>query len=154
MGPTLELLRSNTEPYWLRVGTWLLINLFRGPPQPDFETVRPSLSILSHLISSSDERVLKNVCMAFAYLSNGPNEKVLALIEPGVCKQLVELLSHSSPGVHLQALRTVKNIACCMIHSKRSIIIDNDPRSRLSELKSSLELEGDIFFRSIVSTFR
>ena len=44
------------------------------------------------------------------YLSDGPNEKIQAVIEAGVCRRLVELLMHHSPSVQTPALRTVGNI--------------------------------------------
>jgi hypothetical protein len=45
-----------------------------------------------------------------SYLSDGPNEKIQAVIEAGVCRRLVELLMHPSPSVQTPALRTVGNI--------------------------------------------
>ena len=44
------------------------------------------------------------------YLSDGPDEKIQAVIEAGVCRRLVELLMHESPRVQTPALRAVGNI--------------------------------------------
>jgi hypothetical protein len=94
----------------LRNATWTLSNFCRGKPQPDFEMVRPCLATLSQLIFSPDEEVLTDACWALSYLSDGPNEKIQAVIEAGVCRRLVELLLNTSPAVQTPALRTVGNI--------------------------------------------
>jgi importin subunit alpha-1 len=72
--------------------------------------VRPALPTLSQLIFSPDEEVLTDACWALSYLSDGPNEKIQAVIEAGVCRRLVELLLNPSPAVQTPALRTVGNI--------------------------------------------
>jgi importin subunit alpha-1 len=43
-------------------------------------------------------------------MSDGPNEKIQAVIEAGVCRRLVELLLNPSPAVQTPALRTVGNV--------------------------------------------
>ena len=44
------------------------------------------------------------------YLSDGPNDKIQAVIEAGVCRRLVELLMHQNPAVQTPALRSVGNV--------------------------------------------
>ncbi|CAN6895337.1 unnamed protein product, partial [Brassica oleracea] len=72
--------------------------------------VKPALPVLRQLIYLNDEEVLTHACWALSYLSNGPNDKIQAVIQAGVCPRLVELLSHPSPTVLIPALRTVGNI--------------------------------------------
>jgi len=110
MSPLLQQLHENSKLSMLRNATWTLSNFCRGKPQPKFETVRPALPTLSSLIFSTDEEVLTDACWALSYLSDGPNEKIQAVIESGVCRRLVELLLHPSPAVQTPALRTVGNI--------------------------------------------
>lgn len=57
-----------------------------------FSQVSPCLSVLSRLLFSSDPDVLADACWALSYLSDGPNEKIQAVIDSGVCRRLVELL--------------------------------------------------------------
>jgi importin subunit alpha-6/7 len=110
MHPLLNQLHQNSKLSMLRNATWTLSNFCRGKPQPDFEMVRPALPTLAQLIFSPDEEVLTDACWALSYLSDGPNEKIQAVIEAGVCRRLVELLLNPSPAVQTPALRTVGNI--------------------------------------------
>lgn len=110
MQPLLMQLHQNSKLSMLRNATWTLSNFCRGKPQPDFEMVRTALPTLSQLIFSPDEEVLTDACWALSYLSDGPNEKIQAVIEAGVCRRLVELLLNPSPAVQTPALRTVGNI--------------------------------------------
>jgi len=110
MQPLLQQIHQNSKLSMLRNATWTLSNFCRGKPQPDFNMVRPALPTLAQLIFSPDEEVLTDACWALSYLSDGPNEKIQAVIEAGVCRRLVELLLHPSPAVQTPALRTVGNI--------------------------------------------
>jgi importin subunit alpha-1 len=92
MQPLLMQLHQNSKLSMLRNATWTLSNFCRGKPQPDFEMVRPALPTLAQLIFSPDEEVLTDACWALSYMSDGPNEKIQAVIESGVIRRLVELL--------------------------------------------------------------
>jgi importin subunit alpha-1 len=68
------------------------------------------LPVLANLIQATDEEILIDACWAISYLSDGPNDRIQAVIEAGVCSRLVELLNHHATTVQTPALRSAGNI--------------------------------------------
>ncbi len=128
--PLLALLGDSRKLSMLRNATWTLSNFCRGKtPQPDWQTVcvsssfcspivnfadhsqiLPALPVLAKLVYSLDDEVLIDACWAISYLSDGANDKIQAVIEAGIPRRLVELLTHQSTSVQTPALRSVGNI--------------------------------------------
>jgi hypothetical protein len=110
--PLLRLLESTNRLNMCRNGVWTLSNLCRGKnPPPDFPKVSSCLPVLSRFIFHEDNEVLSDACWAISYLSDGPNNKIQAVIDAGVCRRLVELLGYRQcNNVISAALRAVGNI--------------------------------------------
>jgi importin subunit alpha-6/7 len=93
LDPLLRLLENSTRMNMCRNGVWTLSNCCRGKsPPPDFEKVKKCLPVLARFIYHDDNEVLSDACWALSYLSDGPNNKIEAVINAGVCRRLVELL--------------------------------------------------------------
>ena len=123
----------------LRNATWALSNFCRGKPPPVFDTVRPALGTLAQLvIGCRDDAVLTDACWALSYLSDGPNDKLQAVINAGVSRRLVELLEHPSPSVQTPALRCVGNIVTGD-DIQTQFILNNGALPNLLSLLSSLK---------------
>ncbi|XP_043815205.1 importin subunit alpha-4 isoform X2 [Manihot esculenta] len=131
--PLLAQLNEHSKLSMLRNATWTLSNFCRGKPPTPFDQVKPALPILRQLIHLNDEEVLTDACWALSYLSDGPNDKIQAVIDAGVCQRLVELLLHPSPTVLIPALRTVGNIVTGD-DTQTQFVIDNQALPRLYQL--------------------
>lgn len=94
LAPLIRFIENSQKITMTRNAVWALSNLCRGKsPPPAFESVRAALPLLGNLLYSKDADLLADTCWALSYLSDGPNEKIQAVIETGVCKRLVELLA-------------------------------------------------------------
>lgn len=103
-----RVLSKATRLSMTRNAVWALSNLCRGKnPAPAFAKVAPCLPVLAHLLNHTDYDVLADACWALSYLSDGPNDKIQAVIDAGVCRRLVELLMYV--GIYVKYLRYAQN---------------------------------------------
>lgn len=110
LAPILDMINPESPLSLLRNCTWTLSNFCRGHPQPRFETVSAALPALAALLYSNDTEILTDACWALSYLSDGTDEKIQEVIDTDISSRLIELLRHSTPAVHIPALRTAGNI--------------------------------------------
>lgn len=99
-----------------RNAAWALANLCRGKPAPHFSFAAQALPALSRLILVEDVGIATDACWAVAYLSDGPEAYVSAVVEAGLCRSLVELAMHPQQDntarrmLQAPALRALGNI--------------------------------------------
>ena len=88
-------LKAKQKISLLRNAVWTISNCCRGKPQPPLELVRPALPGLAKVIWEADAEVVADACWALSYLSDGPNERLQAVIDAGVLTQVVRFLGLS-----------------------------------------------------------
>ncbi|KAL9644199.1 hypothetical protein ABK040_005660 [Willaertia magna] len=86
----------------------LIVNLFRGEPEPSKGLIICALPSLADLLRNcNDEQVISNVTWAFSYYLNGIRDRIQDVINSGACHRIAELFFHTNPSVALPALETI-----------------------------------------------
>lgn len=109
--PLLDILENTDHLSLLEHSVWTLSNLCRGKlPRPEWSIISQALPVLSKLIYLEDQNVLVDCCWSVSYLVDNQPEKIQVVLETGIPKRLIALLSHKSSAVQIPTLRAVGNI--------------------------------------------
>ncbi|CAG0902202.1 unnamed protein product [Cyprideis torosa] len=110
--PILRILNSLNEVNSMaKNGVWAVSNFCRGKnPSPDFNKVSHCIPVLTRYLQCQDSEVVADACWSLSYLSDGPNNKIQAVINGGIVPVLVQLLVNSPQNVLAAALRAIGNI--------------------------------------------
>jgi hypothetical protein len=106
----------------LRNLTWATANLCRHKPAPLLETVAVALPVCYHLTQHSDPAVQDSACWAVSYISDGPQERILACQNAGLIPIVLELLRTERPSVMLPAIRTFGNFAVASADAAQEVL--------------------------------
>ena len=74
-------------------GIWMISNLCRGIPPPNFEKVKIVLDLLTMVLGSSESTpLISDAAWALSYLSNGTKEQVEWLCKNGAIPKLLKCI--------------------------------------------------------------
>eukprot|EP00743_Colponemidia_sp_Colp-15_P001592 GILK01001738.1.p1 GENE.GILK01001738.1~~GILK01001738.1.p1 ORF type:complete len:553 (-),score=117.16 GILK01001738.1:254-1912(-) len=134
-----QILASQSKLSMMRNAIWTLSNLCRGKPQPELSLIKPAVPVIANVVcTQGDNEVLTDALWALSYISDGHNDRIEAVIEmgDGLINKIVEMLTHSNPGVITPALRCVGNIVTGT-DDQTQAMIDANVLSKLNVLLSN-----------------
>eukprot|EP00756_Hemistasia_phaeocysticola_P021985 Hpha_TRINITY_DN15805_c0_g3::TRINITY_DN15805_c0_g3_i1::g.190162::m.190162 len=94
----------------LRCATWAMSNCLRSKPIPELTSVRAALPVATQLLRQTDDAVLIDAAWALSYASDGPNDRIEAVLACQPLPALMELLKREQQTLLTPALRTIGNI--------------------------------------------
>jgi hypothetical protein len=111
MGVVIDAIAANPNNSLptLRNLTRAMSDLCRHKPAPPLEAVAAALPVCSDLMRHADTDVQDSACWAVSYISDGPQERILACQGAGLIPIVLELLRTQRSSVMLPAVRTFGN---------------------------------------------
>ncbi len=93
MAPLLKLITTTSNVSILKNCLWLLSNLVRGKPEPDFAMLKDAIPALAEVTRKNEDKdILTDCSWALSYISEGGGIKIPYIIDSGIVPRLVQLL--------------------------------------------------------------
>lgn len=104
----LNLINPKLEIGFLRNATWVLVNLCRNKEPPtDIEVIRQLLPALLSLIETDDQMILIDTTWAVSYIAELGSHYSQLIIDSGIVKKMVPLLTHHETKIQTAAIRAL-----------------------------------------------
>eukprot|EP01062_Namystynia_karyoxenos_P007857 TRINITY_DN1277_c0_g1_i5.p2 TRINITY_DN1277_c0_g1~~TRINITY_DN1277_c0_g1_i5.p2 ORF type:complete len:538 (+),score=207.14 TRINITY_DN1277_c0_g1_i5:95-1708(+) len=106
----INIILSGPSTSILRNATWAMSNCLRSKPPPDLQKVAQALPMATRLLASQDEAVVIDAAWALSYASDGPSDRIDAVLAQQPLPALIALMQRDQQLVVTPALRTVCSI--------------------------------------------
>ena len=104
----------------IQTTAWLMSNLVRGTPFPEYEQVKKLQPLMLAFLEIEDDHVLADTLWALSNIASGPDNQIEDLCDhENFAEKVTALMNHEDPVVKLAALRTV---AGCLTTNDESIV--------------------------------
>ncbi|XP_012059913.1 PREDICTED: importin subunit alpha-5-like [Atta cephalotes] len=120
-----------------------MFHLCKKNPPLAIELIRPILPIFSYLFTIRNQSVISSTCWILAYLTDGCDDNIHALLETGILPQVLGCLMSQAKNIFVPALRTVAHIVESGDTYKTNAVIFAGGLSHLYTLLRNCLVNGD-----------
>ncbi|XP_018047844.1 PREDICTED: importin subunit alpha-8-like [Atta colombica] len=120
-----------------------MFHLCKKNPPLAIELIRPILPIFSYLLTIRNQSVISSTCWILAYLTDGCDDNIHALLETGILPQVLGCLMSQAKNIFVPALRTVAHIVESGDTYKTNAVIFAGGLSHLYTLLRNCLVNGD-----------
>jgi len=102
---------TQAEPSFWALVAWLISNLCRGPPYPDFPEIAILLPFIEYSLKSGEtEELIYNCMWVLASLSNGDDSQIKEVLGMDIVEVLKNCLNSTNTKLLIPTLKTIGNI--------------------------------------------
>lgn len=118
----LHIIADNPGPSILRNATWAMSNCIRSKPVPDLHKIAQALPVATALLGNLDDAVVIDAAWALSYASDGPNDRIDAVLAHDPVPKLIQLMMRDQQTICTPALRTIGNIVTGTTEQTQKVI--------------------------------
>eukprot|EP01119_Soliformovum_irregulare_P025952 TRINITY_DN9749_c0_g1_i1.p1 TRINITY_DN9749_c0_g1~~TRINITY_DN9749_c0_g1_i1.p1 ORF type:complete len:419 (+),score=68.77 TRINITY_DN9749_c0_g1_i1:83-1339(+) len=104
-------IEPNTHLSYLRNGLWVVSNLFRKHPKPEWDLISQLFPLVFQFLMHDDAEVICNAAWAISYVAAMGKEGCQTIIDSNLVPRLIELIVHSSRFIQVPILESIRYIA-------------------------------------------